>query len=442
MCFVIMAVLRSRSKKVLVLLAVFLTMVFMKGQLFDDQSDSNNKRNSVFGKLNRNSGGSRANYGVPEVDELIDWYLTKQHIFESRYTLLANEPYAEFLLKLDRNRPIGDGLKMDLPENGHSWQRFYREIEQYALYNPHTKDTVKELLRELATTPIAKTEERLEYSQATLIVTLSNGAQGVFKGKSFGRDYQTPPDLMYFSEFDRHNAEIAAFHLDKILGFYRAPPSVGRWINVSSEVTPGPKMLMYQSPVGNSCFLVRCRQYPSSMYGFCGEPQMLEGSLTIVLPGRLVPDRHHHHRHPWARTYNISKAPWELSEDYCEKVVKNDLRFSRGRILMDLIDLAVFDFLTGEFSKANYDCNSCLAPLKQCCLIRQSTMVKLIKLYRGPDSLSGLLRTSLNSDPVAPVLLKNHLDAVDRRLGKVLKTVSDCISNKGSWDNVVIDDEF
>lgn len=95
------------------------------------------------------------------------------------------------------------------------------------------------------------------------------------------------------------------------------------------------------------------------------------------------------------------------------------------------------------FGKPNHDEISILAPLYQCCLIRQSTLIRLISLSQGPKKLSELMEESLARDPIAPVLLKPHLTALDRRLRIILKIVRSCIGSNDPRDfvRVVIDDE-
>ncbi|CAG5116995.1 unnamed protein product [Candidula unifasciata] len=135
-------------------------------------------------------------------------------------------------------------------------------------------------------------------------------------------------------------------------------------------------------------------------------------------------------------------------------------------ILLELMDLAAFDFLAGNldrhayqrftdlgeesfvilfdsgraFSQPSHDHMSALAPLRQCCRIRLSTLAKFIKLYKGPDSLGMVMRSSLNSDPLSPILTDVYFEALDRRVEKVIKTISDCLVNATSWDAVVFDD--
>ena len=76
-----------------------------------------------------------------------------------------------------------------------------------------------------------------------------------FSRCSVPRNYQTLPDHFYFSDVERHHAEIAAFHLDRyvnfsrillrkisivsvrrILGFYRVPPLIGRLVHITRDI--------------------------------------------------------------------------------------------------------------------------------------------------------------------------------------------------------------
>ncbi|XP_068434199.1 extracellular serine/threonine protein kinase FAM20C isoform X1 [Clinocottus analis] len=338
------------------------------------------------------------------------------------------------------------------------WLRFHLGISRWQLYD--RKDpNLAQLTHYLATQRILGVVQKTGGTQLKLLVTFPNHGQALLKPMKQARDAETDLNLFYFSDFERHNAEIAAFHLDRLLGFNRIPPVVGRLINVTSEVREitTDKTLsrtFFTSPVGNVCFYGRCEYYCSTEHPVCGRPHELEVSVAAMLPDLTLASRRSW-RSPWRRAYSRTKlAAWETDPAYCDSV-KQKPPYSQGTRLVDLIDMAVLDFLMGNMDRHHYetfekfgdetfllhldngrafgrhsrDEPSILVPLQQCCRIRRSTLLRL-RLLSLPDfRLSDAMRESLLRDPlaaVAPLLSEPHLLALDRRLAAVLRAVEAC----------------
>ena len=94
------------------------------------------------------------------------------------------------------------------------------------------------------------------------------------------------------------------------------------------------------------------------------------------------------------------------------------------------------------FGKAHQDeVTKILAPMTQCCMIRKSTLETLLNFHNSDETLGKSLKKSLKSDPVNPVLLEPHFEALDRRVELILKTVRDCIIKKAGNTTEVIRSE-
>lgn len=140
---------------------------------------------------------------------------------------------------------------------------------------------------------------------------------------------------------------------------------------------------MYQE--GNdTCFYGVCH-YCSPTDPVCGTGDILEGALIFWLPRYLHLVKH---RHPWQRTYKRKKlAPWEIDDNYCQKVnfvcpyiiagdifdasslyVKRNVYIFFSKVkeskayspqfssrLLDLVDTAVFDFLMDNGDRHHYE---------------------------------------------------------------------------------------
>ncbi|KAI4890454.1 hypothetical protein NFI96_025580 [Prochilodus magdalenae] len=419
--------------------------------------------------------------------------------------------------------PTGEATAESYP----NWLRFHIGINRHELYSRHNP-VVEALLKDLQSqritsvvNPIINAVRSLSAAmksggtQLKLIMTFQNYGQALFKpmnslirsiemvsvngGNGFAsgkallasppalsscqnqqqeaaeeaqrqtREQETPPDFFYFSDFERHNAEIAAFHLDRILDFRRVPPVAGRLVNMTREirdVTRDKKLwrTFFISPANNICFYGECSYYCSTEHALCGKPDQIEGSLAAFLPDLALAKRKTW-RNPWRRSYHKrKKAEWEVDPDYCDEV-KQTPPYDRGTRLLDIMDMTIFDFLMGNmdrhhyetfekfgnetfiihldngrgFGKHSHDEMSILVPLSQCCRVRRSTYLRLQLLAKEEYQLSSLMEESLLRDRLAPILIKPHLQALDRRLRLALNVLAECIEKEG-YSAVVEDD--
>lgn len=190
----------------------------------------------------------------------------------------------------------------------------------------------------------------------------------------------------------------------------------------------------------------------------------MEGSVQLMLPSKPVVNWQIS-RHPYRRTYTKrKKAEWEVNDLFCEEKLFQDITF-HSKLLLDIMDMSVFDFLIANMDRHHYeqmitlgnysfpihldngrsfgkifqDEMSILSPLKQCCLIRHSTYQRLKYLYK--HGFSEMLDKSLRIDPLYPVLTKNHLISVDRRLSIVFNELISC-SQKFGPTQVIVDDGY
>uniref|UniRef100_A0A8C7XCQ0 FAM20C golgi associated secretory pathway kinase a n=1 Tax=Oryzias sinensis TaxID=183150 RepID=A0A8C7XCQ0_9TELE len=348
----------------------------------------------------------------------------------------------------DGNEDDSSPMTESTPESYPNWLRFHIGINRYELY-PRHGHVLDALLKDLATQRITSVAMKSGGTQLKLIMTFQNYGQALFKPMKQTREQETPPDFFYFSDFERHNAEVAAFHLDRILDFRRVPPVAGRLVNMTREirdVTRDKKLwrTFFISPANNVCFYGECSYYCSTEHALCGKPDQIEGSVAAFLPDLNLAKRKTW-RNPWRRSYHKrKKAEWEVDPDYCDEV-KQTPPYDRGSRLLDVMDMTIFDFLMGNMDRHHYETfekfgnDTFIIHLDNGRGVKRSTYLRLQLLAKEEYQLSSIMEESLLRDRLSPLLIQPHLQAMDRRLQLVLQVLAGCIKKEG-YANVVEED--
>ncbi|CAH2004994.1 unnamed protein product [Acanthoscelides obtectus] len=194
-----------------------------------------------------------------------------------------------------KNPTLGQLKGLKLRKNSTLLEHFHYQISQNELY-PVGSSLIDAVLHEMITEPITHVAQKTGGTQLKLIIDYENGMQALFKPMRFPREQQTLPNHFYFTDYERHNAEIAAFHLDRLLGFRRAMPVTGRILNMTTELyQKADGDLLYTffiSPSDNMCFHGKCSYYCDTSHAICGHPDTLEGSFAAFLPpSKIAPTK-------------------------------------------------------------------------------------------------------------------------------------------------------
>ncbi|XP_065345223.1 glycosaminoglycan xylosylkinase [Cloeon dipterum] len=448
------------------LLLVIVTNIYFIYIVVDEKtSKSNEPAKETTAELDRQKAQSakehqNQNFQNKDGHKMTRKYYKHQNasIIAAQQILLLTQKLPSHYLELnEQHREILHRIFYDLTPSSELSSSDVKQLTDQWVTNeeivPESAPLLGSVLKSICNSKILKARSgRGLGTQLKILLTLEGNMTAIFKPQWYPRE-QIIEGPVYAGK-DRHNAEIAAFHLGLILGFRKIPLAVGRKINLHREVMPVADhelLETFHQEGNNTCFDGICA-YCGPHDPICAKQDILEGSLILWLPNKVKLRKI---RHPWQRVYKDGKrAKWEADEKFCDYVKSQDIRKIGGlTTLLDLVDASIFDFLIDNgdrhhfeifekqrstmivmldngksFGNPAIDHIDILAPLYQCCILRRTTYERLL-LYTG-GTLSIALEKSLQWSHISPVLTDKHLLALDRRLKIVLGAISLCLQKR------------
>lgn len=259
-------------------------------------------------------------------------------------------------------------------------------------------------LARLASAPVVEAKPNHGGATITIRFRFADGQRAVFK-----------PEQTHSA--GNYRAEIAAYHLDRLLGFDRTAAVAGRSVGLE---------WLRQSLAASGADAAWLARFDKEVRVHDGR---VAGAVIAWHAGRLVPVDP-----PQGWTTSVPDALQARVPEWSDMVVfdfliDNTDRGSGGNVLSlgkggKLIFLDNAAGFADARMKAGWSLGKMIAPL---CRFRRATAAAL----RATPDLGARLEASLARDPLAPVLAKGHFAALDARVQKLLAHVDACIAEHG-----------
>uniref|UniRef100_T1JFA5 FAM20 C-terminal domain-containing protein n=1 Tax=Strigamia maritima TaxID=126957 RepID=T1JFA5_STRMM len=216
--------------------------------------------------------------------------------------------------------------------------------------HPNNAEYFGDVLQRMANEKIVKANVGGVGTQIKMMLMLEGGQKVLFKPMVEKREFIA--DSSPYAGKDRHNCEIASFHLNRLFNFRRCPLVIGRRINLAEIYKVADERLKktFFKKGNKLCFYGVCHYCRRSNAICADQSNVLEGALILWIPQKLKT-----YKHPWSRTYKKNVlARWEKENDYCAEVKQLSL-YRTGPRLLDLIDATIFDFISGNADRHHYE---------------------------------------------------------------------------------------
>ncbi|CAH2102305.1 unnamed protein product [Euphydryas editha] len=320
------------------------------------------------------------------------------------------------------------------------WSETQNWFNEDSLF-PHDNGTAGKILHAIQTTQIALVDNAPKGTQLKLLLLLEGKQKIYFKPKRYNLNHVVNGNI--YAGFDRHNSEVFAYYLAMVLNFRWIAPSVIRKIHLHKDVIPFATMGLKKTMIKNGnalCIYGKCFYCKKNETVCPDQNGEIEGAAILYLNKQLKI-----HKTPWRRSYSNRKMEWEVDNAFCKKV-KSSLS---TKLLLNIIDVAVFDFLIQNGDRHHFEVYrdkiilldngkglgnptvdelDILAPLYQCCMISPFTWQRLEMVSGGSLTNTIKILAALHNQNLAT---EEHFKAVERRLLKVYATVQYCIGKHG-----------